>query len=486
MNGELRRFRQTTLLTVLCVAVLVGLAAARRLSFSTWPVVLVFGLFGLYAFKLRNPVGLIAIGLFGFSLGLVRGNTYMQLLKNYSVFMKKPVVIEAQANSDAVYGYSSQLDFNVTNIKVMPASARASPVNLAGQILVDGFGAPMVYRGDTVQLVGKLMPTLGSSQAKMGFAKISIFRTSHSAVDSFRRRFIAGLESDLPEPASSFGAGILIGQRSTIPKGTGDELSITGLTHLVAVSGYNLTIIIIAVRQLFGKRSKFQSSIAAAGLMLLFVLVTGLSASIVRAALVSSLSLLAWYYGRAVRPLLLIVLAAASTALWNPFYLWSDIGWYLSFLAFFGVLVLAPLLVKIAERFTKPTAPILLLTETMSAQVMTLPIIMFIFGRLSLIGLVSNLLVVPLVPLAMLLSLLAGLAGMFMTGLAGWVAWPAHFLLTYMLDVTSILARLPHASVLHKIGLESMLSLYVFILFVILVLQTKLSKKTTGYDKLTE
>jgi len=71
--------------------------------------------------------------------------------------------------------------------------------------------------------------------------------------------------------------------------------------------------------------------------------VAGTSASIVRAAVISVLTLAAWYYGRAIRPLLLLLLAAAVTAYANPVYLWADISWYLSFLAFFGILVLGPL-----------------------------------------------------------------------------------------------------------------------------------------------
>jgi competence protein ComEC len=378
----------------------------------------------------------------------------------YRQVWQQPVVLMAQAQSDAVYGYNSQLDFEVAGIQLV----RPWPRHLAGKIKVDGLGAPMVYRGDWLQISGKLRPTRGSAQAKMSYAKIRILGHQKSLVDDVRRRFIAGLQSDLPEPEASFGAGILIGQRSTIPKATNDELSATGLTHLVAVSGYNLTIIIVAVRKLFGGLSKFQSTVAAYLLMFLFVVVTGLSASIVRAALVSSLSLLAWYYGRSVRPLLLITLAASLTAWWQPFYLWADIGWYLSFLAFFGVLELAPLLVEIARRFGEPPSLVLLLCETVSAQMMTLPIIMYIFGRLSLVGLVSNLMVVPLVPLAMLASLLAGLAGMLAAPWAGWLAWPARWLLTYMLNVTSLLSRLPHASTQQTVSAASMVSLYVLIL----------------------
>jgi competence protein ComEC len=102
-----------------------------------------------------------------------------------------------------------------------------------------------------------------------------------------------------------------------------------------------------------GKTVRKAGKLAAASavvLMLGFIAMTGASASIVRAVVVSSLSLAAWYVGRRPRPLVIILLAAAITAGWNPIYLWSDIGWYLSFLAFFGILILAP---QIFKRFWK-------------------------------------------------------------------------------------------------------------------------------------
>lgn len=142
------------------------------------------------------------------------------------------------------------------------------------------------------------------------------------------------MQSALPEPAASFGLGLLIGQRSTIPKSVSLQLAAVGLTHVVAVSGYNLTIIMRAVRKLLRKRSKYQSTVASLLLIGIFLLFTGFSASIVRAAIVSTLSLWAWYYGRTFRPIVLILLAAVITAGVYPIYLWSDIGWYLSFLAF--------------------------------------------------------------------------------------------------------------------------------------------------------
>lgn len=444
-------------MTSFCLSVLVGLSMVRWTALHGLICVGILALLVclLAAWRRQLQLGLVGVVLAGLVIGLMRGQDFRQRQLQYQKLLGKPIVLRAQVDGDAIYGQHATLDFSVSRARVLPAGPA-----LSGSIKVTGLGENMIYKGDVITASGQLSRTRGSARAKMSFAKVQLVSRHPSAIDNLRRRFVAGLQSVLPEPMASFGAGLLIGQRSTIPQAVNDQLSAAGLTHLVAVSGYNLTIIIVAVRRLLGRLSKFQSTVVSAGLVLAFVLLTGFSASIVRAALVSGLSLLAWYYGRTFKPLLLISLAAAITAYWDPFYLWSDIGWYLSFLAFFGVLLLAPLLVEQVGRIVKPRGMILLLCETLSAQLLTLPIIMYIFGRLSLVGLLANLLVVPLVPLAMLLSLLAGLVGVLLPSAAGWLAWPAQWLLAYMLGVVGLCAGLPHAVVERSISAADMVICY--------------------------
>src|SRR5690606_1903143 len=143
-----------------------------------------------------------------------------------------------------------------------------------------------------------------------------------------------------------FGMGLLVGVRNTLPEETSEQLRHVGLTHIIAVSGYNLTVIVMACRRLLAKRSKFQTTFACLALIGVFLLLTGSHPPIVRAAVISVLSIGAWYYGRKVKPLVILMVAAAITVLANPVYLWSSVSWWLSFLAFFGVLVLAPLVAK--------------------------------------------------------------------------------------------------------------------------------------------
>ncbi|HSX30974.1 MAG TPA: ComEC/Rec2 family competence protein [Candidatus Saccharimonadales bacterium] len=390
-------------------------------------------------FKKRDAWLAGALAVIGLLLGIWRGGGYLHELQPYHSLALQKVTFTAMANIDAVYGTNSQLSFVVRDVQFM----RPQNVRVPGTVKVSGFGETMVYRGDQLEVSGKLYPTRGANQATVSFAQLRKLGASPSTMDTVRRGFAAGMQSALPEPLASFGLGLLVGQRNTLPAALTQALLMVGLTHIIAVSGYNLTILLQAARRLLGERSKLLSTIAALVLIGSFLLIAGTSASIVRAAVISVLTLSAWYYGRNVRPLLLILLAAAGTACANPVYVWADISWYLSFLAFFGILLIAPLLIHALYGDKQPHLLVQIAIESLCAEIMTMPLVLYIFGQVSLVSLLANLLVVALIPLAMLLSLVAGLAGMLAGNIAGWLAWPAQVLLSYMLDVVNLLSRIP-------------------------------------------
>ena len=457
---------RTNLMLVGCAAFLVGLIVARfGLRVPFWFVVSL----GIIAVTLlrNHTVRFIVLSIMFLVFGIWRGGQYFESLKPYHMLSYRKVVMKAVVLDDAVYANNGQLSFSVSDIHFL------SPVrvDVPGKIKIKGYGELAVIKGDILQITGKLYPTRGASQASIGFATFQKIGGSSTHIDDFKRRFSAGLQTALPEPAASFGLGLLVGQRATLPDDITTSLKMVGLTHIIAVSGYNLTVLLNAAKRIFGKRSKLLSTIVALLLMVIFLSLTGASASIVRAAVVSSLGLLAWYYGRNVRPMLLILLAATMTAGWNPVYVWSDIGWYLSFLAFFGILVVAPQIFKRIWHDKQPPLLMQIAIETVCAEIMTLPLIMFIFGQVSLIGLLANVLIVSLIPLAMLLSFIAGFAGMVWPLMSGWVAWPATGVLTYMLDIAVWLSRIPNIFQENRyLSTIDMVLCYCLIVFVTVIL----------------
>jgi len=462
------RFRRTTLLLMLFLGILLGVAWAH------WGYGLhggwcwLAGFFAVLTWRRHGWLTLALVLAFGLSFGWWRGGIYLNRLAAYDELYYQKITITARAMNDALYGKTKQLTFDADHIRLEDGR------ELTGKIQLSGHGANAVFQGDDLVATGKLYPGYGAEQGRMSFAEIRITAHNPTVIEVVRQRFTAGVQSALPEPLASFVLGLLVGQRDTMPETTKEELKMVGLTHIVAVSGYNLTIILHASQRVFGGQSKRIATLLSLALIGTFLLLTGGSASIVRAAIVSVLSIAAAYYGRAFKPLNLIALAAAITAWANPVYVWSDLSWYLSFLAFYGVLVISPLIQARWQGGWHQTLLGGVALESICAGIMTEPFVLHIFGTMSLVSLPANILVVTVVPLAMLLGLVAGLAGMFLSGLAGWFAWPGVILLNYMLDTAHILADLPHVFIENRtLSLAGMLGSYAVIAGLTLVLHHK-------------
>lgn len=431
-----KRFRRTTLLLWLCFGVLIGLMLSRQ--GNVLPLTFVCVGIATVLIGRRSAIGLIGMIIVGLALGSVRGDQRQHELTGYNNLYDQKVTLKVSANEDGVYGKGGQLTF--VGVRVINMDT-GQP--LPGQVGVSGFGVNGIYQDDEIIVHGKLREGVGSYQGFISFGELELVRQNPSLLADIRRTFAASISSTMPEPQASFAMGILLGQRTSLPEEVEDNLQKVGLTHIVAVSGANLMIMLEASRKLLGKRSKRITTWLSLGLMLTFVLMTSGTASIVRAAFVSALSVLLSYYGKRPRPLLIICFVAALTAMINPIYIWSDASWYLSFLAFSGVLMLSPLLQARLPRMFETNILLAILLESICAEIMSLPYILYTFGEMSFVGLLANILVVSFIPAAMLFSFIAGLAGLVVWPIAGWFAWPAKFITMYMLDTAHVLANQP-------------------------------------------
>ena len=262
--------------------------------------------------------------------------------------------------------------------------------------------------------------------------------------------FEQSINSILPEPQASLAAGLVLGIKRNIPADLTDDLNRTGLTHIVALSGYNVTIIMLVFSQLLvqhlGKRKTFWAGVV---LVTLFVIMTGAASSVIRAGIFSTLVIYGSTVGRKADQTNMMLLAAIIMILANPFILTNDIGFQLSFLAFAGLIYFSPIISRLfdSSRFRNwPDWIKLPFVETLSAQIAVFPLIIYVFGRFSLIAPIANFLVLWILPLAMLVSFIAGLSGIiyyYLGKILALLAWPV---LTYVIKATEIASVLPFSS----------------------------------------
>lgn len=386
----------------------------------------------------RRWVVIVAV-LAGLLVGVWRGSTGQIGLDAYQALYGKSLTLSGRVLEDPDIDKKGQTVLRLADVTVEGRS-------LPGAVWVVTRKNDAIKRSDVVTVHGKVVEGFGTFSARMSRAQVRhVERPVPGDVAVGVRDWFAGrVRAHLPETEAALGMGFLTGLRRALPPDLAEALKIAGLTHVIVASGYNLTILVRFSRRLFVKHSKYLAMLSAAGMIIGFMALTGLSPSMSRAGLVAGLSLAAWYYGRTIHPLVLLPVAAAITLLVNPAYGWGDLGWQLSFAAFAGVMLLAPLLQAYFFGSKPPGTLRQVLGETVSAQAMTLPLLVLSFGVMSNVALIANLLVVPLVPLAMLLTFLVGvLSGVPVV--ADLLAVPTEWLLKYMVSAADWLAGQPWA-----------------------------------------
>ncbi len=256
----------------------------------------------------------------------------------------------------------------------------------------------------------------------------------------FKKLFLRRLGSSLPEPQSALLAGIAIGAKG-LSEDWGERFRTVGLSHLIVLSGYNITIAAEATAKALSFLPPLAGILAGGASVILFTLATGASSTAVRAAIMALVALLARATGRVYQSLDALFLAAFVMILFQPKILISDISFQLSFLATLGVIAGPPLIKKylafLPERFGLRETT----TTTLSAQLAVLPWILYKMGNLSLIALPVNLLVLGFVPLTMLLGFVV-----FLLPFPPFT-YLAYLLLSYDLLIAKFAAQIPFASV---------------------------------------
>lgn len=439
-----RRVHVSWHIAAVCAGLLVGVAlsALVDISFAASGLWLL-SMIPLLVFGARRS-GTTASLLFvaaGMVLGTWRGAGEQVALHNYQTYFKQTVELQGKVTEDTSHSDAREVRMQISNVEI-----EGTPLH--GKVWASAVTSHDIKRNDTVVLRSTLDEGFGNLAASMSDAQLVKLQTTSRQDTALQVRdwFANGIRQAIPEPQASLGSGFLTGQHSDLPGDLEDQLKVVGLTHAVVASGSNLTILVGFTRRLFTRISKYTATMAGGAMTAAFVMIAGMSPSMTRAGLVTGLSLAAWYYGRRIHPFVLLPFAAAITVMFNPSFLWGDIGWYLSFGAFAGVLVLAPLL---QSYFWGPDYKPSLLMEifigTTAAQIATMPIILFSFGVYSSFALAANMLVLPLVPLAMLLTFVSGLAGVLVPSIAAIVGWPATIVMQYMTTVIDRIATLPGA-----------------------------------------
>lgn len=494
----MKKFPNYWVFTILAIAFLVGIAAATILNLkwqNSWQVLVITSILllasALYNHYLKNKY----LVLVSWSLAI------MTIGLGWYVFYDQ--------KSDLSVNHGENIEFSGTIIKQPDKDYKQQKIivqtknfNQTTNVLVNAPRYPDLAYGDKVKISGKIEKPGVIEDFDYGnyLKRFSVYSVVYqpqsvekigqqkSIVSSILRELYAipglfegAINTVLTEPQASLAGGLLFGSKRSISDSLKNDLSNTGLTHIIALSGYNVTIIIavlsLILAKYFGNRKAFWLGLA---LVLFFVIITGAAPSVLRAAVFSILIIYGKLLGRQGNQTNLMLLAAIVILLFNPYLLIYDIGFQLSFGAFAGLIYLSPIIESLFERSKLTQLPVYLkapLTETLAAQIMVLPLLILYFGKLSFIAPIANVLVLWIIPLAMLLALSTSVGALIcwpLGKLISILAWPT---LSYITAMSSVLAKIPFASMeVKNFNFALAIIFYLILIMLILVLKKRLKR----------
>lgn len=301
-----------------------------------------------------------------------------------------------------------------------------------------------------------------------------------AGIFKFKKDMESKINRTVAEPQAALTAGILIGSRQGMPEYLNQQFNHTGITHIIAISGFNITIIIVILMNtgtaLRINRKKMIWLIALG--LIFFVILTGASASVVRAAIMGFIVALAKHLGRTGNVRNVLILSAVIMTTVNPKILVWDAGFQLSFISTIGLIYFSPILMKVGKWLPETFGLRENTVSTLSAIIFTLPFILFQFGRLSIVAPIVNMLVLPIIPLAMLIGFFQVLFAYLWLPLGEIIGWFSWLLLGYVIKIVDIFAKLSWASVEIEVEWWTALLMYILLFTMIIIFINK--KATSG------
>lgn len=309
----------------------------------------------------------------------------------------------------------------------------------------------------------------------------------YEKIFKLKNRFHDAINFGLPEPTASLAGPLILGYKKGVSPYWQEKFSQTGLSHILAISGMNISILAALVMSLLlGTGFSRQKSFLASSIFLVaYVIMVGAPASAMRAGLMGFLVLWAINLGRLNKLTNSLVLSATILLLINPKLLRDDVGFQLSFLAVLGMIYFPPIFERAMANFSnfKNWPKILkyifqVLNLTLAAQIFTLPIIAYNFSQISLIAPISNLLVLWVILPLTIIVFFAMILGAIFPFAVQIFFFPAFLLLKYMMLMVDWTARVPYAYVsVEHIWAGWMVAYYLIVGYIVVMFRLRLKKE---------
>lgn len=249
----------------------------------------------------------------------------------------------------------------------------------------------------------------------------------------------------LDSPKGQLITSMVLGSQAVdIPFDTRDQFVKAGLAHILAASGTQVSLILGCILMLTKRFSMKTQLLLGTGGLILFVFLTGIQPSVLRATIMGFGALIALVTQRKVKPLGSLLVAATILLLFNPLWIW-DLGFQLSFLATLGLLVTVPPLTKRFD-WLPPTIAFLIVIP-LAASLWTLPLQLYVFGIIAPYCTLANIIAAPLISLISIGGFISALAAVFSATAGSAIAWLLHYPTQCLIFIVQLFNQLPGNSI---------------------------------------
>jgi competence protein ComEC len=458
--------------------------------FPAYALVLAAVLFFLVVslkFSLKGPAFVAALILLGFALGAGRFELEEAVSDAHTLdwFVGREVMLDG-----VVVDEPDEREKNtriVVQVNALSTPVLGEPTGEGVKVLGYVQRYPAFAYGDGIFLKGKLTKpkNLGDDFDWVGYlGKDEIFYVITNAradvvahgkgnvikeiLFTIKRAFLGKLGELLPEPHAALMGGLLLGGKQALGVDIQEQFRRVGLTHVVVLSGYNVTIIADAIL----RAAAFLPSLLGLGFgvlgIIFFTLMTGAGPTIVRASVMAIIAVLARATGRVYAATTALIVAGFFMILGNPKLLVFDPSFQLSFLSTLGLIFFVPIIERYMRFIPARFGLREVATATIGVQLFVFPWLLYSMGDFSLVAPLSNVLVLAAIPATMFFGFLAGIIGFVSIAFATPFTWLTYALLAYELKVVAVFASLPFAVFeLKHFPLVLVLCIYALYAFVI-------------------
>jgi competence protein ComEC len=258
---------------------------------------------------------------------------------------------------------------------------------------------------------------------------------------NLRHRVIETHQRYLPSPTATLVSSMMLGRRAVkLPYNLQDLFIKVGLAHILAASGFHVSVLLGSVLWLTRNSSPRIRLITGILSLLIYLALTGFYPSILRATIMGTAVLIGINSDRQVNSLATLLFAATILLLINPLWIWN-LSFQLSFLATFGLIVTVQPIIKYLDSLPPNIAA--LIAVSLSCSLWVLPLQSYVFNTIPIYGILLNVIITPLVTIITLGGMISGFVGVIFPLLGSAMAWLLLYPTLLLINIVKFVANLP-------------------------------------------